>query len=368
MAPRWTPADDRALRRLYEAGVSLRGIGERLDRSEQAASERRRTLEIPTRVRAWKATEDTLVRAAARAGIPDRAVAARLGRTVEQVRRRRRRLAGPRLSPRPFTRADDERLRACWADSSEVDELARTLGRSAGALRLRAQSLGLHCPHPRRRWQADEDAALRDGYEQALSCAQIAAQLPGRTAGAVAARAAKLGVATYARVWTQLDDRRLRMLTDEGLRVESIAQALGRTPQAVMLRARKRAIALPAPWLAPRSGLRWTAAEDDLLRVNGALNPAVLADALGRSPHAITQRMRRLGLRDGRSPHHPVVRRGQLTPGERATAVRELRTGGPGRVLALARRLDVSPSVIRAAAAQSGGAREALAASAARDA
>jgi hypothetical protein len=61
--------------------------------------------------------------------------------------------------------------------------------------------------------------------------------------------------------------------------------------------------------------------------------------------------MRRLGLRGGRSPHHPVRRRGALTPGERVTAVRELRAGGSRRALAVARRLDVSPAIIRTAAA-----------------
>lgn len=355
MAARWTAAEDRVLRGLYEAGMSLRGIGERLRRSEQAVSERRRALGIPMRPRipAWTPTEDALLRAASARGIPASVVAQRLGRPAEQVRRRRRRLVAARSSPRPYTVEDDERLRACWGSGGDVESLARELGRSAGSLRLRAQALGLHRPRPRPRWRPDEDAVVRDGYEQALSCTQIAGQLRGRSAGAVAARAAKLGIATYGRAWSPLDDRRLLVLTGEGLPAESIARALGRTPQALLLRARKLGVPLPAPRRAPRSALRWTGAEDALLRVNCALNPAVLAELLGRSSYAVTQRMRRLGLRDGRSPHHPVARRSALTPGERVTAVRELRAGGPRRAIAVARRLDVTPAAIRAAAAQS---------------
>ena len=356
MAKRWTTAEDRVLRELYDAGASLRLIAERLKRSPKAVSERRRATGVPTRLRIpdWTPVEDALLRAAAAEGFPASAVAQRVGRPAEQVRRRTRRLVGTRSMPRPYTVEDDARLRACWQAGGNVESLAHELGRSAASVRLRAQALGLHRPRPRPRWQPDEDAVVRDGYEQALSCAQIAEELPDRSAGAVAARAAKLGIATYGRAWSPLDDRRLRVLTAEGLAAESIAQALGRTPRALLIRARRLGVAPPAPRAAPRSALRWTAPEDELLRTNGALNPAVLAELLGRSPYAVSQRMRRLGLRDGRSPHHPVARRNTLTPGERVTAVRELRAGGPGRALAVARRLDVSPAAIRAAAAQSG--------------
>ena len=357
MAARWTAADDALLQDYYLAGLALREIGKRLNRSDDAVDERRRVLGIAPRryVRPWSASEDTLVRAAAAVGIPDAEIAQRVGRSVAQVRHRRRMLSGPRTPARPYSAADDQRLRDGWREGANLVELARELERSLGSLRLRAQALGLHRPQPRRRWQIAEDAIVRDGYEQAHSCAQIARQLSGRSAGAVAARAAKLGIATYARVWTQLEDHRLRRLAAEGFRVETIAQALGRTPQALHLRARRLGIALPAGPVAPRSGRRWTATEDEVLRINGALNPAVLAEVLGRSPHAISQRMIRLRLRVGRSPHHPAPRRGALTPGERSTAVRELRSGGRGRALAVARRLDVSPAAIRAAAAQSSG-------------
>ena len=60
---------------------------------------------------------------------------------------------------------------------------------------------------------------MRDGYELGLPCAEIAMDLPRRTASAVVARAAKLGLASYARVWTAHDDQRLSSLTASGAEV-----------------------------------------------------------------------------------------------------------------------------------------------------
>lgn len=352
---RWTSDDDAVLRDLYAAGTSLRAIGDRLRRSARAVDDRRRRIDIPSRrqQRAWTINEDALIRAAGAAGLPDAPVARRLGRPEEHVRRRRRLIVGARSSPMPYSAVEDERLRACWAAGGDVETLARDLGRSVGSVRLRAQNLGIHVPPQRRRWQRDEDTVLREGYELGLTCAQIADRLPGRTPAAAAARAAKLGIATYARVWSDEDDERLRVLVREGIAVESIAEALARTPQALAMRARRLGLRQPPTGLTPRSRRLWTAAEDDALRINVALNPAALARTLGRTPTSVVQRMRRLGLRTGRSPHHLVARRDELTPGERLTAARELRNGGPGRVFAIASRLDALPALVRAAASKS---------------
>jgi hypothetical protein len=61
-------------------------------------------------------------------------------------------------------------------------------------------------------------------------------------------------------------------------------------------------------------------------------------------------RLRQLGLRDGRrrSPHHPARTDGGLTAGERRLIERELPHATGRRLLALGRRLDSSPAVIRA--------------------
>jgi hypothetical protein len=125
-----------------------------------------------------------------------------------------------------------------------------------------------------------------------------------------------------------------------------------RTPDSLRARARKLGL---TPLRSGRSDQRprpWTAGEDEQLRLRQGLNPGALAELLGRSPEAVTQRLRRLKLRDARqrSPHHPASVRGGFTPGERATLARELQTGGPRRELALARRLERTPAEIRAVA------------------
>lgn len=342
------------LRRLYGQGAPLRAIAEQVGRSQDAVSERRRTLGIAPRPRQrpWSPAEDELLRAGTALGLQATAIAARLRRPAEQVRRRRV-LVGSGRAPRAFSAAEDDAIAACWTAGGDVEALAVALGRSAGSLRLRARKLGLHRPPARPRWQPYEDAAVRDGYERGLTCAQIAAELSGRIATAVAARAAKLGLATYARAWTAREDRDLRQLARDGIELERAAHLLARTPEA--LRARARKLGIPAPRSARTGrGRPWSAREDELLRLHAALNPAALAELVDRSPEAITQRLRRLGLRAGaeRSPHHPVPARRGLTPGERTAVARELRAGGPGRQLALARRLGLRPAALRGATRQ----------------
>ena len=304
---------------------------------------RRRALRLPVRrpSRPWSELEATFLRTATEMGMPATAVARRLRRPVESVRARRRQLGLTGPAPRRYTAEDDTVLRARWSSGADIEALARGLGRSPDALRLHARRLGLHHPPPRRRWSATEDATVRDGYGDGLRCEEIAASLPGRSATAIAARARKLGLATYARRWTPQEDARLPVLL-EVRTIEDAARVLGRTPEAVRRRASKLALAPPAGMATTRSGERWTAAEDELLKLHAAVNPSVLAGLLGRSDRAVVLRLRRLGLRARRwrSPHHPTPANGGLTPGERALVERELRDRGSRALLSLGQRLE----------------------------
>ena len=277
---------------------------------------RRRTLRIPPRRPAsWTPLEEALLRAAAAAGVSAPALGRRLGRSPDQVRARRRRLLG-RLRPpgRPYVPDEDEAIRACLAGNGDLVALAQRLGRTPDALRLRARQLGCYDPPPRCRWTGWEDAVVRDGYTSALPCGEIARQLAHRTAAAVAARACKLGLVSYARRWRAQDDRRLVELSAASARLEDVAQQLGRTPEAIRRRAARLGITSPRPAVAPRRGERWTAQEDELLRLHHALNPARLAQLLGRPDGGVCRRLRALGLRTtaARSPHHPASRNGAV--------------------------------------------------------
>jgi transposase-like protein len=272
--------------------------------------------------------------AGASAGLAAPTLAGPLHRSTQQVRARRRTLVASRPAARPYGAHEDEAIRACLTNGGDLVGLARRLGRTPDAVRLHAQQLGIYRPRPRRRWADWEDALIRDGYTSALSCARIASQLPHRSAGSVAARARKLGLATYARRWSRNDELRLADLTARGVTLEDTAQRLGRTPEAIRRRAARLGVAPPPPAPPPRGSRRWTGEEDHLLALHHALNPATLAQLLGRTDAAVCRRLCALNLRADaqRSPHHPVRRHeGLPTPGELAVIERELVRATPRR-------------------------------------
>jgi hypothetical protein len=270
------------------------------------------------------------------------------------VRRRRRTLGLSGRASRPYSPAEDEALRALLAEGGDVDALARRLGRSPDALRLHARALGLTDPRPRRRWVEREDVLLRKGYALGLTCPAISARfLPGRSSGAVAARARKLGLASYARLWSAAEERRLAELARLGTPLEEAAALLVRTPEAVRRQARRLGLpALPSSQQAS-AHRRWRREDDDLLRGHASLDPGALAQMLGRSDQAVRRRLVALGLRRGRerSPHHPLPPSAEPSPGELRLLARELEEESAGRLLSLSRRLGRSPGALKRIAA-----------------
>jgi hypothetical protein len=353
VAASWTADEDRALRALYGTQRLVNDIAAALGRSPDAVTARRRQIGLAPRDQAWTAREDALLRAAAASGVPATWVARRLSRTPDAVRWRQRALVGPRSSAVPYTPAEDEAIRRCFADRDDPAALARRLGRSVGALRRHAETLGAYRPVRRAPWSPAEDAIVRDGYADGKTCAAISRALPGRSPTSVAARARGLGLSDYARRWTAADDALLTRLTRARTPLPKVARALVRTPEAIRRRCRRLGLEPPPAPQAARSGKPWTASEDALLRLHAGLNTATLAEQLGRSDHAITCRMRTLGLRDERrrSPHHPPARARGLTPAQRSAIRRAPDPLKPTSVAALARRLDLPPARIREVAA-----------------
>jgi hypothetical protein len=344
MAARWSRVEDKELRRLYAGALPVAKIASRLRRSEDALVARRQLLGIAPgrRPRSWSAKEDALLVAAAVQVVPASILASRLGRSIWEVRSRRRKLTGGKPAARRYTPREDELLRACVERGGDFKLLARRLARSADALRLHAQQLGVYHPEPRRRWADWEDAVIRDGYTSAMPCVQIARDLPHRSVESVAARARKLGLGSYARRWVSDDDQRLRAFAARGITLEQAAEQLGRTPEALRRRAHRTGIPAPGSPPSPRSGRRWSVEEDELLRLHQALNPARLAELLERSDVAVCRRLCVLGLRERaqRSPHHPATSRsGTSTPGERVLLDRELARATPRRRQAISYRL-----------------------------
>jgi len=248
MAPRWSSTEDGLLRQLYARQHPVEDIAGRIGRSPDAVVARRSALAIPARPRwqAWQAWEDSPVTAA---GSP----------------------AEPRLRADRFER------------------------RSSRA---------------RQSWEEWEDAALRDGYTSALTCVEIARRLPGRTPRGVAARARRLGIASYARRWSATDDQWLVRLFALEMTTADVALQLGRTPEAVRSRAARMGMQKPRAVGARSQRRRWTPEEDELLHLHAALNPARLAALLDRSDMAVCRRLRTLSLRTHaqRSPHYTPTR------------------------------------------------------------
>jgi hypothetical protein len=349
MAARWSACEDKQLRELYAAGAPLGTIASQLGRSEDAINARRAFLRLPARRQTgrWSELADALLREATLAGVPATDLARRMHRSVEQVRARRRALGLTAPSARGYSPAEDVALGEAWASGGNIDYVARRFGRSRDALVLRARRLGLHRPDPRRRWSSEEDATLRDGYAAGLTCDAIARTLGMRTATAVAARARKLGLATYARRWTDLDDARLSRALSRHT-IDETARALGRTPEAIRRRAARLGIdARPSPH-GRQAGARWTPDDDGFLSLHAGLNPALLATLLDRSDRAVATRLRQLGLRADRrgSPHHPTTVSGGLSPGERALIDRELRARGRRARAVLEQRFERSGSAL----------------------
>jgi hypothetical protein len=342
------------MRGWYAEGVPVLEIGRRLGRSADAVDARRRAAGLPARrprSRRWSLAQDALLRASAEAALPATELARRLGLPLEAVRRRRRTLGPTRPRGRPYQPGEDAALRDAIVAGRSLRELAFQLGRTEDALRLRARSLGL-LAGASRRWTRQEDELLREGYGRGLPCEAVASLMLGgaRTPGAVSARARKLGLATYARAWTAREDALLRRLARTGASLYVAAERHGRTPEAIRRRARGLGVELAAE-PAPAAGRRWTLREDALLRMHAGLPPGRLARLLGRTDRAVVRRMAVLGL-SRRSPHHLPLPAAGLTPGELRLIARECADGGPGRVLAVARRLDRPPAEVRRLAKQ----------------
>jgi hypothetical protein len=328
VATRWTTAEDQPLRQPEKLRVEQ--IAGRLARSPDAGVARRRALGIASRhqSRPWLPLEEALLGAGTATGLPAPLLAQRpLNRTSP---RRRRELVAPPPPARPYLAHEDKAIRVCVAERGELVALARRLGRLPDAVRVHAQQLGIHSPPPRRRWADWEDALIRDGYTSALGCAQIARQLPHRSAAQRGERGRPRPQARCGHLRLPLENPG-RPASGAADRPRGHARERGTAarpyPEALRRRAARLGARPPRPAPAPRHARHWTSNEDELLRLHQPLNPARLAELLGRSDAAVCRRLCSLGLRASaqRSPHHPVRRRDGLpTPGERAVIEREL--------------------------------------------
>jgi hypothetical protein len=242
-------------------------------------------------VRRWTKSEDAALARLYRNGVAVREIAERLGRTVDAVNVRRVYLDIPsRRARASWSEREDAVLAAATRAGLPAWVVAERLGRPLGQVRWRRRALGL-AVSAARPYSAADDAAIRVIFRDDGDVQELAARL-GRSPEALRLRAVKLGVYRPARRrrWSAGEDAAVRDGYDSGLSCERIARELpGRTPAAVAARARKLGLATHAR--------RWTALDDERLRhLAGRYPVEELARRLGRTPDALRQRASKLRL------------------------------------------------------------------------
>jgi len=195
---------------------------------------------------------------------------------------------------RRWTAAEDRQLTAMYADGLPLAVIAGHLGRSADALVARRAALGVAPRRPARAWSPRLDAIIRASAQAGVP-ARVVAERLGLTIDAVRWRRRALTPARpAARPYRVDEDDALRALVADGGRFEDLAVRLGRSAQALRLRARILGL------LGSQRRWRWTAEEDRLLRAGYAAGLTCVAIAAelpcARSAEAVAARARNLGL------------------------------------------------------------------------
>lgn len=174
-----------------------------------------------------------------------------LNRTITSVEGKARRLGIPiksrDVAPNSLMPWADKDLRLLEVNYPKYGPLicAERLGRSAKAIRGKANELGLRAPNTRTPWKPEEDQYMIDNYE--LAGAVAISKVLDRSVNAIYRRAHSLGLKRYLGrrnhhvEWTEQEEA-----TVVGV-VNWLAAELGRSPASIVGKAR-RLVADEAQW------------------------------------------------------------------------------------------------------------------------
>lgn len=328
----WTQAELDTLRRLYESGVSV---------SEIARLTRRRDRGVRMQLNLMAGGG---VRAEDRVEVPD---VIRTGSVAAMAPAQPRR--SPSNSHHPWTAEADAELTKQFQDGRDPAELAVVFGRSAYAIEMRLQKLGLISADspdtPVRPWSKDDTAELRRLCSSGLTIPDIAVRLK-RSESAVSARllymsqnshvpepdlpeAAETGKPTPeepvpapekpaappaptsaastspSRHWTDSNDAYLRQAWAEGVTIQAMCSQLNRRERLVRCRLIYLDLAdhsilgaKPMPPELAHQGLPWYPEELSMLQhmYRQGRSLADMALTLRRDPAIIRNRLDMLGL------------------------------------------------------------------------
>ncbi len=198
--PRWTPAEDGAMRRMWSEGRPIDEIAAAVGRTYHAVVERRKRLGLPGRPgggRPRDGARDDELRRLWSEGATTIEAAAALGMSKTGVDGWRRALGLParQKGNRTVPEERDDELRRLWSEGRTSAEIGRALGLSADGVRSRRVLLGLPArprgrPGPRDRVRDDE---LRRLWSEGATTIEAAAAL-GVSRSAVDGRRRALGL------------------------------------------------------------------------------------------------------------------------------------------------------------------------------
>jgi len=240
-----------------------------------------------------------------------------------------------------WSRDDDALLERLYGEGEPVRRIAERLQRSEDAIVARRRALGIAGRD--RGWSPSRDALVAAAARAGLPASVVAASLR-MPADRVRRRRAKLvGSRPAARRYDAAEDAAIAGALQTGGDLDALAERLGRSPEALRLRARALGV-----YAAPRRR-RWTRAEDDALRAGyrEGCSCAQIAARIGggRTATAVAARARKLGLSTyGRSwrPHEDEQLRNMLRAGMTLDAVALRLVRSPEAVRQRARKLSLA--------------------------
>lgn len=158
----------------------------------------------------------------------------------------------------PWTTKDIEILRRMHEEEEACcSQIAERLGVKKARVHQKCMELGIYLRHEHE-WSTKEINKLRELAALNKNSDEIAEELPGRTSGAVVAKARTLGIFIYevkkpgaivhpaSKEWTLAEERRLKELIYTTLSIKETAKILGRSPNAIRVKMSMSGISLRA--------------------------------------------------------------------------------------------------------------------------
>lgn len=285
----WSERDIKTLRKLWQQGKTGKEIAAILGKTRQsvAGQVQRQIRDFglhkkfvwPKR---WSKEEDEYLILNYHKTPRSRIVAA-LGRTVNAIEHR----AACLNIHRKWNDRNIETLRRLWLKGKSGEEIAEKIGKTAGAVKSKANALGL-----KRElfWTAEETGLLKH-YYPTLSNKKIAEKLD-KTIPAVMHKAATLGLKKDTS-WTAKEIAILKKYYQTLPDKQIVAKLRNKTANAVKV----KALSLGLTKRTSRKEMSWTAVETDFLQKNyNTLTYKQIAQKLGKTRSAVLAKAWRLRL------------------------------------------------------------------------